>query len=186
MEPYHAPYAARYRYWTGLLLIVRIVLFSVSSINFSRDPRVDYVSIIFVVVCLILFKGLVAKRIYKSVLLDIMEIIIFFNLAMFAAFTWYSLDFGGNQVAVAYISVMITLALLLAVIFFHIFRFTSLNKHSYGKKSIQLITSKLSKKKATQDDLGEDEPDEVDGVLIQRAKPPYVSYSVVEMSQNEQ
>ena len=185
MEPYHAPYAIKYRYWTGLLLIVRIILFGVSAINFSRDPRVDYVSIIFIVVCLILFKGVVAKRIYRSVLIDIMEIIIYFNLAMFAAFTWYSLDYGGNQVAVAYISVMTTFALLLVVIFYHIFRFTSLHKLSFNKRSFQWIATKLSEKKATQRDVGEDEPDEVDGVLIQRAKPPYVSYSVVEMSRNE-
>ena len=185
MEPYHAPYAIKYRYWTGLLLIVRVILFGVSAINFSRDPRVDYVSIIFVVGCLILFKGIVAKRIYKNLLLDVMETTIYFNLAMFTAFTWYSLDFGGNQVAVAYISVIITFALLLVVIIFHIFRFTSLYKLSFNKRSFQWITLKLSEKKATQDNFSEDEPDEVDGVLIQRAKPPYVSYSVVEMSQNE-
>ena len=185
MEPYHAPYAIEYGYWTGLLLIVRIVLFGVSAINFSRDPRVDYVSIIFVVGFLILFKGIVAKRIYKSVLLDVMEITIYFNLAMFSAFTWYSLDFGGNQVAVAYISVMITFAFLVVVIIFHVFRFTSLYKLSINKRSFQWITIKLSEKKAAQDNFGEDEPDEVDGVLIQRARPKYVSYSVVEMSQNE-
>ena len=28
-------------------------------------------------------------------------------------------------------------------------------------------------------------PDEVDGVPMDRARPPYVSYSIVEMSQNE-
>jgi hypothetical protein len=187
METYHAPYAIKYRYWTGLLLIVRIVLFSVSAINFSRDPRINYISIIFVIGSLILFKGVVATRIYRNVILDIMEITIYFNLAMFAAFTWYSLDFGGNQVAVAYISVLTTFALFLVVIVFHVFKFTSLYKLSFNKRSLQWITIKLSAKKATQDDVGEDEPDEVDGVLIQRAKPPYISYSVVEMSeaQNE-
>ena len=30
----------------------------------------------------------------------------------------------------------------------------------------------------------EDEPDEVDGVLMQRATPKYVSYTVVALSQN--
>lgn len=90
--------------WFAVYCSSYIAMFGVSAINFSRDPRVDYVSIIFVVGCLLPFKGVVAKRIYKNVLLDVMETTIYFNLAMFTAFTWYSLDLGGNQVAVAYIS----------------------------------------------------------------------------------
>ena len=182
MEPYHAPYETDYRYWTGLLLIIRIILFSVSAINFSRDPRVDFVSTVFVVGCLILFKGVVAKRIYKNVLIDVMETVIYFNLVFIAAFTWYSLDFGGNQVAVAYISVVIIFALLLAVIVYHLVRFTCLYKLSFGKKSLQGITNELAEKNQVQEN--EEELDEVDGVLMQRAKPKYVSYSVVAMSQN--
>ena len=187
IQPYHAPYATKYRYWTGLLLIVRITLFSISTINFSRDPRVDFVSTIFVVGCLILFKGVVAKRLYKNVVIDIMETAIYFNLVFFAAFSWYCLDFGGNQVAVAYTSVMIVFALLLAIVIFHVLRFTSLHKFSALQRSFQWITTKLVKKKTTQQEavVDEDEPDEIDGVLQQRTRPPYVSYSVVEMSQNE-
>ena len=184
MEPYQAPYTAKYRYWTGLLLILRIVLFSVSAINFSRDPRVDYVSTIFVVGCLILFKAIVAKRIYKNVLLDVMETAVYFNLAIFAAFTWYNLEFGGNQTAIAYISVMITFVLLLAVIFFHALRFTRLYKLSFIKKTFEWIATKLTDKNTIEKNL-EDELDEIGGVLIQRDKPPYISYSVIEMTQHE-
>ena len=182
MEPYHAPYATEYRYWTGLLLIIRIILFSVSAINFSRDPRVDFVSTIFVIGCLILFKGVMAKRIYKNVLIDVMETVIYFNLVFLAAFTWYSLDLGGNQVAVAYISVVIIFALLLAVIVFHLLRFTCLYKLSFCKRSLRGITTGIAGKSKVQENG--DELDEVDGVLMQRAKPKYVSYSVVAMSQN--
>ena len=123
-----------------------------------------------------------AKRIYKNVVIDIMETAIYFNLVFFAAFTWYSLDFGGNQVAVAYVSVVIIFALLLAVIVFHLVRFTSLYKHSFGKKSLQGITTELAVKNSVQEN--EDEPDEVDGVLMQRAMPKYISYTVVALSQS--
>ena len=40
LEPYHAPYTAKYRYWTGLLLFVRALLYLISLFNFSLDPRV--------------------------------------------------------------------------------------------------------------------------------------------------
>ena len=171
MEPYHAPYATKYRYWTGLLLIIRIILFSVSAINFNRDPRVDFISIIFAIGGLILFKGVVAKRVYKNVLLDVMETAIYFNLIFFMLFSWYSLDFGGNQIAVAYISVVIVFVLLLAVIVFHVFRFTSLRKFSVFQKSYQWIATKLTKQNTTRQEAAavEDEPDEIDGVLQRRA-----------------
>ena len=187
IQPYHAPYASNYRYWTGLLLIVRITLFCISAINFSRDPRVDFVSTIFVIGCLILFKGVIVKRIYKNVVIDVMETAIYFNLVFFAAFSWYCLDFGGNQIAVAYISVMIVFALLLAVVIFHVLRFTSLRKFSILQRSFQWITTKLVKKKTTQREafVDEDEPDEIDGVLQQRSRLPHVSYSAIKMSQNE-
>jgi hypothetical protein len=175
MEPYHAPYVTEYRYWTGLLLIVRIILFSVSAINFSRDPRVDFVSTIFVVGSLIFFKGVVAKRIYKNVVIDVMETAIYFNLVCFAIFTWYSSDFGGNQVAVAYISVVIIFVLLLAVIVFHLVRFSCI----YKKLS---SWTELAEKNHVQE--SEDVPDEVDGVLMTRQRTRYVSHTVVTLSQN--
>ena len=109
LEPYHAPYTAKYRYWTGLrlLLLVRVFLCLISDLNFSLDPRVDLMSTIFVVGGLILLKGVTAKRVYKNWLLDVIETSIYFNLVAFSALTWYNLDFEGSQIAVAYTSVMI-------------------------------------------------------------------------------
>ena len=104
LEPYYAPYTSNCHYGTGLLLFVRAFAY---LINFSLDPRVDIVSTIFVVGGLILLKGVTAKRVYKNRILDVMESTIYFNLVAFSALTWYNLDFGGNQVAVAYTSVMI-------------------------------------------------------------------------------
>ena len=184
MEPYHAPYSTKYRYWTGLLLIIRIILFSVSTLNFTRDPRVDFVSTIFVIGCLLLFKGVVAKRIYTNVVIDVMETGIYFNLVFFAAFSWYSLDFGGNQVAVAYISVVMIFVLLLAVIIFHILRFTCFYKLSFIQLLIKWIASKLTGKKVARENLDEDRSDEVVG-LLHGARPRRVTYSVVGISKNE-
>ena len=68
LEPYHAPYTAKYwyRYWTGLLLLVRVLLYSISLLNFSLDPRVDLMSTIFIVGGIILLKAVIAKRVYKK------------------------------------------------------------------------------------------------------------------------
>ena len=41
IETYHTPYTPKHRYWTGLLLIVLIILYLVSAVNVSNDPTVQ-------------------------------------------------------------------------------------------------------------------------------------------------
>ena len=190
LDPYHAPYTAKYRYWTGLLLFVRAFLYLISILNFSLDPRVDLVTTILIVGSLILLKGVTAKRIYKNWLLDVMETAIYFNLVAFSAFTWYNLDFGGNQVAVAYTSVTIMFILLLGVIVFHIFRYTRLYKYSFVEKAFKWITTKLIEKKQTQESPN-DALEELDGYQLERTAAgdqglPTITYSVIEIRQSTQ
>ena len=190
LEPYHAPYTAKYRYWTGLLLFVRAFLYLISLLNFSLDPRVELMATVFIVGGLILLKGVTAKRVYKNWLLDVMETAIYFNLVAFSALTWYNLDFGGNQVAVAYTSVMIIFILLLGVIVFHVLRYTKLYEFSSVEKAFKWLTSKLLEKKPTQEPPN-DVPEELDGYQLERTaagdqEPPTITYSVVEIRQPTQ
>ena len=41
LDAYHAPYADKHRYWTGLLLLVRLILYLVSAVNALGDPSVN-------------------------------------------------------------------------------------------------------------------------------------------------
>ena len=67
LEPYHAPYTFKHRYWTGLLLIVRIVLNTISAANVSNDPRVNYLATAIVMTGLLFLKGYSqGSRIYKK------------------------------------------------------------------------------------------------------------------------
>ena len=190
LEPYHAPYAAKYRYWTGLLLFLRVLLYLISLLNVSLDPRIDLMATIFVVGGLILWKGIIAKRIYKNWLLDVMEIAIYFNLFAFSVLTWYNLDFGGSQVAVAYTSVTVIFILLLGVIVFHVLRYTKLYKCSIIEKAFSRTSSMILEKKLKQE-TASDAPEELDGYQLERSaaaagdpEPSTVTYSVVEMEQS--
>ena len=127
-----------------------------------------------------------AKRVYKNWPLDVMETAIYFNLVAFSALTWYNLDFGGNQVALAYTSVMIIFILLLGVIVFHILRYTRLYKCSFVEKAFNWISSKLMEKAKEQ--FPNDTPEELDGYRLERLAAgdqelPTMTYSVVEISQ---
>ena len=61
LEPYHAPYTFKHRYWTGLLLLVRVVLFTLLSTNTSQDPNASLVAISIAVGSLLLIKGVVVN-----------------------------------------------------------------------------------------------------------------------------
>ena len=47
IETYHTPYTPKHRYWTGLLLIVRVILYLVAAINVSNDPTIALTAISF-------------------------------------------------------------------------------------------------------------------------------------------
>ena len=126
IEPYHAPYTFEQRYWTGLLLLVRVVLYTVSAVNVTGDPRVPLVSTVIVVGCLPAVKGILERKIYKIWLLDVTEIITYINIIAFSTLTLYTFDSNKNQTAIAYTSVMITFALLLAVVTFHVAHYAGL------------------------------------------------------------
>ena len=76
--------------------------------------------------CLLLIKGVLANKMYKNRLVDAIETVMYFNILAIAAFTWYTLDTGKSQAAIAYVSVIITYVLLLAVIAFHVYKYTGL------------------------------------------------------------
>ena len=109
----------------------------ISDVNFFLESRTNLMAVILVVGSLILLKGVTAKRIYKNWPLDVMETAIYFNLVAFSALTWYNLDSGENQVAIAYMSVMIILILSLGIIAFHILRYTRLYKCSFVEKAFK-------------------------------------------------
>ena len=184
LEPYNAPYIAEYRYWTGLLLFVRILLHLISVMNFSLDTRVDMMAVILVAGGLSLLKGVIVKRVYKNWILDVIETAIYFNLVAFSALTWYNLDFGGNQVAAVYSSVMIIFILLLAIVVFHVLRYTALYKCPIVNKAFEWMSSKLLEKKPKQEPQN-DTPEELDGYQLERGRGDDTlerpTYSVIEL-----
>ena len=114
IEPYHAPYISKHRYWTGLLLFTRIVLYLVFSLNVSGDPGVNLLAITITVVCLLILKGQFG-RVYKVTFIDVIEMISYANLFVFSA---VRLKFGTDKVVniTADVSGIITLVLLTVII----------------------------------------------------------------------
>ena len=120
LEPY-APYAFQHRYWTGLFLILRIILYTVAAVNVSNDPAINLLAIGGSVTGILIFKGYFkANKIYKKWPVEVMEMISYLNLTLFSLTSYYFFGSRRRQEAVAYLSVSITFALFVAILLYHI------------------------------------------------------------------
>ena len=140
VETYHTPYTARHRYWTGLLLLVRVVLYLVAAGNVSNNPQMTLSSISLTIGGLLFLKGFLGRVLYKKWPLDLLDTFFYFNILFLSTITWYSLgDSESNREAAAYTSVTITLIVLLIIILFHVYFHTSLFAKLKGKKCMTQI-----------------------------------------------
>ena len=150
IETHHTPYTPKHRYWTRLLLIARVVLYLIAAANISNDPTIALSVINFTVCCLVLLKGFIISRLYKRWSMDVFETFFCLNILFFTIFTWLSLgDKNFHQEAIAYISVTITIVVLLFIILSHVYTYTNLfsmvKKTKLGRMIDRLFTITLPK-----------------------------------------
>ena len=88
VEPYYAPYAFKHRYWTGLLLLVRVTIYYIiSAADVSGERGITLLAIGIIVIVLLL---LVSCRPYKSWPLEVLEIACYTNIAGLCLATFYT------------------------------------------------------------------------------------------------
>ena len=120
---YHVPYNSKYRYWTGLLLLVRVILYITASVTVSGDPEVSLLSSIILVGGLLFHNRCIRNiMVHKESMTDIVETVVYFNLLALAVFSLYKFKTDPTkQAVVAYISTIITFLLLTVVIGYHVY-----------------------------------------------------------------
>ena len=131
IETYHTPYTCKHHYWTGLLLIARIVLYLVAAVNVSNDPTVALTAINFIVCLVVPLKGFIGclSKVYKKWPIDMLETFLHSNILFLVTFTWYSLgNPEGNQKTAAYTSVTITFITLPFIILYHVYMYTAISQ----------------------------------------------------------
>ena len=143
MEMYLISYTPTHRYWTGLLLLIRVSIYLISAFNPSSDPRITLLSTIFIMSFLFLYIAMFGIRMYKCWLVNAMETFTYFNLTVLLIFTWYTTDTGGNQEVAMNTSIGITFVQLLAVLLYHVLRYANQRLYSRLEKSVVIV--KLNK-----------------------------------------
>ena len=135
LEPYHAPYTFKHRYWTGFLLLIRAILYIIAAANVTRDPGINLLAVGITMIAILLFRMISSGNLYKTWLLDMLEISCFVNLLLFCLIQLYIL--GGNKdqsynFIVINVSVSVTFVMFFIIIVYHIltecFALTSLWK----------------------------------------------------------
>ena len=125
LDAYQAPYRDQHRYWTGLMLCLRCVLFLVFVLLslVSADPSHNLLAIEAVVIgllSLIHFTGLIYKKLY----LDVLDNSFILNLGILAAATYSvrNAETPESQAAVTYVSVGIAFATFVGVLAYHTYQ----------------------------------------------------------------
>ena len=133
IDTYHTPHTARHRYWTGLLLLARVILYLIAAFSASvyADPHIPLLATIVVMCCLLLFKTAMMIKVYRNWLLNAMDSFICFNTIIPAIFTLHSVTDKNLQTKVIDISAGVTVILLCFIIAFHVYRYGSVKLYTY-------------------------------------------------------
>ena len=119
-DAYLGPYKDKHGYWTGLCLLVRVVLVLVFVFNILGDPAVNLLVIILVAFTLIIL-NLGQGGVYKKNIITALEVSFMFNLGMLAAATGYVRQTGGNQSGAVYTSTSVALVTFILILIYHIY-----------------------------------------------------------------
>ena len=87
LDAYQGPYSNKFRYWTGLLLVLRIPLFVIDASNYQNDPSMGFfwtVIIVGPIAMLCLIKG----KIYRHKLANLIETLSLLNVVVLCLVNW--------------------------------------------------------------------------------------------------
>ena len=119
---HHVPHNNKYYYWTGLLLLVRVILYVTASVKGNEDPQTSLLVTIILVGVVFSLNKTAGVTVYKHPFIDILNTILNFSILTLSAFSWYHFKTDiMKQRAVAYTSTVITLILLVGAIIYHVY-----------------------------------------------------------------
>jgi len=145
-DAYTGPYKDKHRYWTGLLLLVRAVLFLIFSVNVFGDPAINQLAIATMMFILFIYVA-VSKHVYKAKYLNMLEYSFFLNLGITSTASLFTRLTTANQTALTCTSVGSAFVTFCTIVLQHtVIRITEfLQKYYY----FQQITTRVNGLKQT-------------------------------------
>ena len=123
LDAYQGPYSDKFRFWTGLLLILRIVLFIIDASNYGNDPSMSFFCTIGVVIPLAMV--LVKFGVYRHTLANCIELLSLLNLMILFAVSWLTTmteypKWHPIREYATYISVAVTMLMFIGIILYQL------------------------------------------------------------------
>ena len=166
-ESYTSPYKYQHRYWSGILLLVRIILILSSSFG---DLAINLLVIIVSISCLFVHLACVGG-VYKMWPLSLLEYSFFFNLVALSTGTFYTLH-SESQRTVTQVSIIISFIATVLIVMYHSY----LSIQAKCKDSSLAHFFAMLKRKTTQ---LQNEHDCTQEIQLH----PQVTYSIVELNE---
>ena len=120
LDAHTGHYRDHYRYWTGLLLLVRVVIAIFVSLNLTNITAIPLL-IVAVIMFVLIATAWSGGGVYMIWPRNVLECSFFLNLGIFAVSTMFVLKIGGNQEALFYTSGTIALLEFLGILVYHIY-----------------------------------------------------------------
>ena len=175
LDAHHAPYKDKHRYWIGLLLVLRLILFLISAIVDIKSPQDPHVNLLVIIISTSMLGMWVWSGVYKKWYLNVLESSFILNLILVAAATLYAKHAGGSQSIVFHTSVSVAFSTFIGIVIYHVYQ------RLRDSRAWRNIVRKHNERKRERDhgwqreDAAEDE--EMEDMLPQAApKPPSVTY----------
>ena len=175
IDAYQGPYKDKFRCWTGVMLVVRNVLFLSFAANGLGDPELNLALMTTMVLGLHAFMWLLG-RVYKSIILDILEAIFITKLGIFSAWTIFirrnNSDQGHGQMIAAYTITTTTVIIFMAIVCYHIWNAIKTSQ------IVKNLTRKLQRQQEGAQWEGAQQEDCIDGSgsAAQTAHTPTITY----------
>ena len=140
LDAYQAPYKDKFRFWTGLMLVVRSILLVGYGLNILGDPDINHlltVTVLSILLCCIWVTGIV----YKTTALSILEASFILNLLILSGWTIYNRhasngDSSNEQTALVCTSTGVAFSTFICIIFYHTYLYLKSTKlHLYFKRN---------------------------------------------------
>ena len=140
LDAYQGPYKDNFRFWTGLMLVVRSILLVGFGLNILGDPDINNLLIIVVLSCLVAGTG-IRGIVYKNTIIHVTEISFLLNLIILSGWTIYNSrhrptgDSAAGQAALVCTSTGIAFATFVCILTYHTYlRLKSAKLHLYFRR----------------------------------------------------
>ena len=135
IDAHVGPYKDKYRFWPGLLLLTRVILFLAFALNSLGDANLNLL-LINVVVQAVICLELALHGVYKTWSLDILDAVVLLNLGTLSSLTWYVQTDWQSAVTVPLLSVIS--AIFAGVLLLHICaRIVAQRTRNYNASELQ-------------------------------------------------